>query len=94
MLLKSRNQKFTRKDTPADCTLLTLSRIDRAFINIPKAEARDFHCYSHVSDKLGERSVPSDHVATRIVVQKPIGRCDGVKRIPSWMAKHLVFSLF
>ena len=33
----------------------TLSRIDRAFINLPMAEARDFHCYSHVLENLGER---------------------------------------
>ena len=47
--------KFTRKDTSADGTLRTLSRIDRAFINLPLAQARDFHCYSHVFDNLGER---------------------------------------
>ena len=42
MLLKLRNQFFTRKDTVADGTLRTLSRIYRAFINVPVAEARDF----------------------------------------------------
>ena len=25
------------------------------FAHVPKAEARDLHCYSHVSDNLGER---------------------------------------
>ena len=79
------------KDTTADGTLRLLSRIDRAFINLPMAEARDFHCYSHVSDNLGERSIPSDHVAVRIVVQKPTIRCDQVRRIPSLMSKHPVF---
>ena len=74
---------FTRKDTAADGTLRILSRIDRAVINVLVAEARDFHCYSHVSDNLGQRSIPSDHVAVRIVVQKPTNRCDQVKRIPS-----------
>ena len=49
------------------------------------------HCYSHVSDNLGERSIPSDHVAVRIVIQKPSGYCDTIKRIPSWTAKHPVF---
>ena len=48
---------FTRKDATADGTQRTLSRIDRAFINVPIAEARDFHCHSHVTDNLGERSI-------------------------------------
>ena len=82
---------FTRKDTASDGALRILSRIDRAFINVPMAEARDFHCYSHVSGNLGERSIPSDHVAVRIVVQKPTNRCDQVKRIPRLMSKHPVF---
>ena len=51
--------------------------------NVPMPEARDFHC-------LGERSIPSDHVTVRIVVQQPTNRCDQVKRIPSWMSKHPV----
>ena len=38
----------------------TLSRIDRAFINVPVAEARDFHCYSHVFENLEKRSIPSE----------------------------------
>ena len=62
-----------------------------AFINVPVAEARDFHCYSHVSNNLGERSIPSDDVAVQIVVQKPTNRCDQAKCIPSWMSKHHVF---
>ena len=69
----------TRKDSAADGTLRTLSRIDRAIINLSMAEALDFH--SHVSGNLGERSIPSDHVAVR----------DQAKRIPSWMSKHPVF---
>ena len=55
------------------------------------AEARDVQCYSHVSDNLGERSTPSDHVAVRIVEQKSTIRCDQAKRIPSWMSKQHVF---
>ena len=69
----------------------TLSRNDRAFIICPWQRRGSFHCYSYVSDNVGERSIPSDHVAVRIVVQKPMGHCDTVKRIPSWMAKHPVF---
>ena len=47
--------------------------------------------YSTVSDNLGERSIPSDHVAVRVVAQKPTTRCDQVKRFPSWMSKHPIF---
>ena len=72
----------------------TLSRIDRAFFNLPVAEARDFHCYSHVTDNLGERSIPSDHVAVRVVAQKPTNRCDQVKRIPSGMSNNPLFLLY
>ena len=75
---------ITWKDTAADGTLRTLSRIDRAFINVPMAETRDF-------DNLGERSIPSDHVTVRIVVQKQSSYCGAVNCIPSWMAKHPVF---
>ena len=75
--------KLTGKDTAADGTLRTLSRIDRAFINVLVAEARYFHCYSDVSDNLREQSIPSDHVAVRLIVQKPTSLCDHVKRIPS-----------
>ena len=74
---------FTRKDAAADGTPRTLSRIDRAFINVPMAEARDFHCQSHVTDSLGGRSIPSDHVAIRVVVRKPLDQCDSSKRIPN-----------
>ena len=31
-------------------------------MDLPMAEARDFHCYSHVFENLGERSILSDHV--------------------------------
>ena len=60
-------------------------------INLPIAEARDYHCSSHVFENLGERSIPSDHAAVRVVLQKPTVRCDQVKRIPSWMSQHSVF---
>ena len=43
----------------------TLSRIDRIFLNLPMAVARDFHCYSHVFENLGKETIPSDHAAVR-----------------------------
>ena len=55
------------------------------------AEARDFHCHTHVIDNLGERSIPSDHVAVRVVIRKPLDCRGTVMRIPSWMSKHPVF---
>ena len=51
-VLEVAQPNFTRKDAAADGTPRTLFRIDRAFINFPMAEARAFHCYSHVSDNL------------------------------------------
>ena len=36
---------FARRDSTAEGTIRTLSRIDRAFVNVPMAEARDFNCY-------------------------------------------------
>ena len=39
------------------------------------AEARDFRCYSHVTDNLGERSIPSVYVAIRIEKRKPQDHC-------------------
>ena len=82
-VLEIAQPNFARKDSAADGTRRTLSRIDRAFINLSVAEARDSHCYCNVSDNLGERSIPSDHVAVRVVVQKPTIRSDQARRIPS-----------
>ena len=43
-------------ETPSvNGVLRTLSRIDRAFINLPMAESRDFHCYSHVFREPGTK---------------------------------------
>ena len=53
-LIEIAQLNFTRKDSTADCTIRTLTRIDRAFINLPMAEARDFHGCSHVFENLGE----------------------------------------
>ena len=82
---------FTWKDSAADGTIRTLSRIDREFDNLPIAKARDYHCCSHVFENLGERSIPSDHAAVRVVFQKPTVRCDQVKRTPSRMSQHAAF---
>ena len=69
---------YRRRDSSVNGVLRTLSRIDSAFINIPMAEARDFHCYSHVFENLGKRSIPTI-------------RGHQGKRSPSWMSKHPVF---
>ena len=81
----------TSNPTGPDGTIRTLSRMGRAFINLFMAEARDFHCYSHVFENLGERSIPSDHAAVRVVILKLAIRCHQIKRIPSWMSKQTVF---
>ena len=44
---ESWSQAVTRKDVATDGTPRTLSTTDRAFINVPIAKARDFHCHSH-----------------------------------------------
>ena len=77
----------TKRDSTALGVIRTLSRIDRIFINLPMAEVRDFHCYSHVFENLENRTIPSDHAAVRLVIQKPINRGHHSKRIPSWMSK-------
>ena len=55
------------------------------------AEARDFHCYSHVFENLVKRSIPSDHAAVRVVIQEPTIRGHQVQHMPSWMSEHAVF---
>ena len=55
------------------------------------AEARDFDCYSHVFENVGNRTIPSDHAAARLVFPKPTTRGHRSKRIPSWMSKHPAF---
>ena len=64
MLWKKTQPSFTKKESQ-DGTLRILSRIERPFINISVAEGRDFRCHAHVTDDLGDRSLPSDHVAIR-----------------------------
>ena len=82
---------FTRRDSTALGIIRTLSRIDRIFIDPTMAEARDFHCYSHVFENLGNRTIPSDHEAVRLVIHMPNTREQSCKRIPCWMSKHPVF---
>ena len=61
---------FSWRDSTAIGIMRTLSRSDRIFIDLPMAEARDFHCHSHVFFvNLGNRSIPSDHAAVRLVIQ-------------------------
>ena len=61
----------TWRDSSVIGIIRTLSRIDRIIINLPMSEVRDFRYYSHVFENLGNRSIPSDHAAVRIVIQIP-----------------------
>ena len=81
---------YTGRDSSIIGVFRTRSRIDRAFINIPMAEARDFRCYSHVFENLGKRSTPSDHAAVRVVIQEQTLRGHQGTRIPGWLCKHPV----
>ena len=47
---------YTGRDSSIIGFIRTLSRIDRAFIKMPMAEARDFHCCSHVHPELDVRT--------------------------------------
>ena len=47
-VLESAQPDYTWRDSTALGIIRTLSRIDRIFMNLPMAEAEDFHCYSHV----------------------------------------------
>ena len=40
---------------------------------------------------LGKQTIPSDHAAVRLVIQKPTNRGHQSKRIPSWMSKRPIF---
>ena len=72
----------TRRYSSVSWVIRTLSRIDRASINIPMAEARDFHCFSHVIENLGKRSILSDHTAGRVAFQKPTGQTQSKLDVP------------
>ena len=58
--------------------------IDRIFFNLPMPEARDFHCYSHVFENLGNWTIPSDHAAVRLVMHKPTNR-SAPEQTHSWL---------
>ena len=73
-VLEVAQSDYTRRDSTALGVIRTLSRIDRIFIKLAMAEARDFHCYSHVFENLGKETIPSDHAAVRLVIQKPTTR--------------------
>ena len=47
---------YKRRDSSALGVTRTLSGIDRILINLPMAEARDFHCSSHVVENLGKKN--------------------------------------
>ena len=90
-VLEVAQSDYTRRDATTLGVVRTLSRIDCFFINLLMAEARDFHCSSHVVENLGKKTIPSDHDAVRLVIQKPTNRRHQSKRIPSWMSKHPIF---
>ena len=93
-ILEVAQSDYTRRDSSAFGVIRTLSRIDRIFINLPMAEARVFHCSSHVVENLWKKTIPSDHAAVRLAIQKPTNRGHQSKRIPSWMSKHPMFGSF
>ena len=59
----------TRGRTPLSLGSYALYQGLMAFLSI-LTEARDFHCYSHVFENLGNWTIPSDHAAARLVIQK------------------------
>ena len=69
-VLETAQPDYTWRDSTALWIIRTLSRIDRIFMNLPVAEAQDFHCCSHVFENLGNRTIPSDHAAVRRVIQE------------------------
>ena len=90
-VLENIQSDYTRRDSTAPGVIRILSRIDRFFINLPMAEARDFHCSSHVVKNFRKKTIPGGHAAVRFVIQKPTSRGHQSKRIPSWMTKHPIF---
>ena len=90
-VLEVAQSDYTRRDATAHGDIRTLSRMDHILVNLPMAAARDFRCSSHVFQNLGKGTIPSDHAAVRLFIQKPTHRGDQNKRIPSWMSKHPIF---
>ena len=61
------------------------------FFNSSMAEARDFHCSSHVVENLGKKTIPSDHAAIRLVIRNLLVEDSRTNVFPSWMSKNLIF---
>ena len=62
---------FIRKDVRRDGSIQTLSRVDRGLVVLLMAEMRDFQCHSHTVGTIGDKSVPSDHIPVRLVIERP-----------------------
>ena len=77
-----RQVDYIRRDS-ATGVIRTLSGIDFFFLHPLVAEARDFHCYSHVFENVGNWTIPSGHAEVRLVIQKPTTRGHMSKLIPS-----------
>ena len=90
-ILEVAQPDYTRRNASALGDMRTLSRIDRFFVILLVAEARDFHCSPHVVENLGKKIIASDHAAVRFAIQKPTNRGHQSQRIPSWMSKHPIF---
>ena len=90
-VLETAHTDYTGRDSTILGTIRTMSRIDRIIFNVPTVEARDFHCYSHVYENLGNRTIPSDHAAVRLVIRKPVKQGHQGRHIPGWMSKHPFF---
>ena len=82
---------YTRRDSTALGVIRSLSRLDRFFINLPMAEHESSIVILMSSRTWGLGTIPSDHTAVRLVIQKPTTRGHMSKRIPSWMSKDPVF---
>ena len=54
-------------------------------------EAREFHCYSHVFENIGEKIHTERSCICSVIVHRQTLRGHQGKRIPSWMFKHPVF---
>ena len=56
-VLEVAQSDYTRRDATALGVTRTLSRVDRIFVNLPMAAARDFRCSSHVFENLGKKNI-------------------------------------
>ena len=81
----------SRKDSRRDGSIHTLSRTDRIFTIFPMAELRDFQCQSHTVETVGDRSIPSDHVRVRLIIECPRNEQSDHPVILRWLAKHPLF---